>query len=921
MPIKPVDQAIKVILGPCIDDSDFKSREELLTYDQAGMEIDVILEKHDGTVSTTAVTPTTGGDYDWAHTDQGYYELELPASGGADYNNDTEGILTVVGYCTGVLPFRSQSYDIVPEKVYNSLIEGSDNLETDPVSLDGDAAALDNVVSVFKGTGHTDDVDLTARSLALTNDAGVGLVVSGSTSGMTVDGAAGPGIHAGGTTFGFEMTASAGPGLSCVASAGNNSGIVATGFGGGEGIIATGGGTSGHGIQGVGGTANGKGIYGVGTGTGEGLYCKGGNDGASGIKALGGTTNSIGIEAQGVGTHEGFRATGGTSSGIGIQGVGGTPNGIGIHADGSGTGAGLKIDGGSFGIDCDASAGPSAQFTGTTHGLEIAASAGPGIEVDGTTLGIEVDASDGPGVHIGGTTIGLDIDASAGMGLDIDGTTGGFDVRGSAGPGGYIASTGAGGHGLHILGNTGGLGVRIIGGNNGGGVGIYGGAAGDAGLHIEAQNAGESGLEVFGAGGGAGLLVTGGATGHGVQALGGATSGDGIYAAGQTLGDGMTLVGAGVGQYNLNLNGLDADVTLRDGMFAYGTVWVDDTGTASTAWPYGTAPYPTDTIARGKTIADANGLAQIQVRGDHTLAADMEGYNFIGGLYLDTTKMLDLGGFSVEHSSFRDLVVTGVGGNAALIGDQTTYTDCYLITHTNIHGWVYNGRVEGACSIRDGGYATFHNVLFGSGVACTLTLQAPAVCDIENMAGELTLAWMDGGVCSISMTRGSILTIDATCTAGTITVTGAGTVTDNSGGGCTVTVEVAAANLTQILGVAQSITDLKDFADTGYDPTAHKVQGVVLTDGCTSNADMRGTDGASTLTPAQVNTQVLDVLNVDTLIDGKTFVESQQIIAAGVLGVCAGAGTGTETFDGLDGVTLRATVTVDADGNRTVVVY
>lgn len=35
-------------------------------------------------------------------------------------------------------------------------------------------------------------------------------------------------------------------------------------------------------------------------------------------------------------------------------------------------------------------------------------------------------------------------------------------------------------------------------------------------------------------------------------------------------------------------------------------------------------------------------------------------------------------------------------------------------------------------------------------------------------------------------------------------------------------------------GAAQSATDLKDFADTGYDPAAHKVQGVVLTDTLTT---------------------------------------------------------------------------------------
>jgi len=47
-------------------------------------------------------------------------------------------------------------------------------------------------------------------------------------------------------------------------------------------------------------------------------------------------------------------------------------------------------------------------------------------------------------------------------------------------------------------------------------------------------------------------------------------------------------------------------------------------------------------------------------------------------------------------------------------------------------------------------------------------------------------------------------------------------------------------------GTVQSATDLKDFADAGYDPGTNKVQGVVLTDTCTTNSDMRGTDSAGT---------------------------------------------------------------------------
>lgn len=38
------------------------------------------------------------------------------------------------------------------------------------------------------------------------------------------------------------------------------------------------------------------------------------------------------------------------------------------------------------------------------------------------------------------------------------------------------------------------------------------------------------------------------------------------------------------------------------------------------------------------------------------------------------------------------------------------------------------------------------------------------------------------------------------------------------------------ANVTHLNDSSQSLTDLKDFADTGYDPSTHKVQGVVLVD-------------------------------------------------------------------------------------------
>jgi hypothetical protein len=58
---------------------------------------------------------------------------------------------------------------------------------------------------------------------------------------------------------------------------------------------------------------------------------------------------------------------------------------------------------------------------------------------------------------------------------------------------------------------------------------------------------------------------------------------------------------------------------------------------------------------------------------------------------------------------------------------------------------------------------------------------------------------------------------------------------------------------TYLAGVSQSLLDLKDFADEGYDPSTNKVQGVVLVDTTTTNTDMRGTDNALLAASAPTN--------------------------------------------------------------------
>lgn len=73
------------------------------------------------------------------------------------------------------------------------------------------------------------------------------------------------------------------------------------------------------------------------------------------------------------------------------------------------------------------------------------------------------------------------------------------------------------------------------------------------------------------------------------------------------------------------------------------------------------------------------------------------------------------------------------------------------------------------------------------------------------------------------------------------------------------------ADAVAIGGDTQSLTDLKDFADSGYDPASNKVQGVVLVDTTTTNSDMRGTDSAALATALATHDGKLDT--ADAAID------------------------------------------------------
>lgn len=109
---------------PLIDDTDFKSIEAAVAYNATGLALYWHFVTTAGAYSVTAVTPTTGGNYDWTDQgDAGVYTIEIPASGGASINNDTEGFGWFTGKATGVLPWCSPIYGFRAAGLNNLLID------------------------------------------------------------------------------------------------------------------------------------------------------------------------------------------------------------------------------------------------------------------------------------------------------------------------------------------------------------------------------------------------------------------------------------------------------------------------------------------------------------------------------------------------------------------------------------------------------------------------------------------------------------------------------------------------------------------------------------------------------------------------------------------------------------------------------
>lgn len=158
---------VPVNIFPLTDDTDFKTREVSIAYDQAGMDLAWNFVTTGGAYTRTAVTPTTAGVYDWVHQGDGMYSIEIPDAGGVSINNDTEGFGWFTGYCTGVLPWRGPVIGLRAAGLNNKLIDDaySATRALAGTALPDAVAAANGGIPTTNGTKVNQTVDLTAATI------------------------------------------------------------------------------------------------------------------------------------------------------------------------------------------------------------------------------------------------------------------------------------------------------------------------------------------------------------------------------------------------------------------------------------------------------------------------------------------------------------------------------------------------------------------------------------------------------------------------------------------------------------------------------------------------------------------------------------------------------------------------------------
>lgn len=224
-----------------------------------------------------------------------------------------------------------------------------------------------------------------------------------------------------------------------------------------------------------------------------------------------------------------------------------------------------------------------------------------------------------------------------------------------------------------------------------------------------------------------------------------------------------------------NSAGLINVVEIQRAAFNEAITFKEIGGTPGTTYPTGTPAQPSDNIPDSVAINAGYGFNTMRLIGDldagtgHTIT----GWSIIG-ISTENHVHLDPG------SAFTDVSFSFLHIHGDLYG-VTQMHDC-VIGHINgFAGELMDCTINDTVEVSPGQQASIIGCRTGQSGATIDCGGALANVNIRGITGDITLSNITSGAVSVSIVSGSV-TLDATCTGGSVVIDGTARVTDNSAG-------------------------------------------------------------------------------------------------------------------------------------------
>jgi hypothetical protein len=288
--------------------------------------------------------------------------------------------------------------------------------------------------------------------------------------------------------------------------------------------------------------------------------------------------------------------------------------------------------------------------------------------------------------------------------------------------------------------------------------------------------------------------------------------------------------------------------------YSDGAVWIDTSAsnTNTESFVDGVADNPVSTVAAARTIADAVGLKRFQLLAGSsiTLAQSYDGFAFMGEQW-----DLALGGQSISDTKIHGATVSGTctGANPPIF--ESCIFDAATTVPPSVHRHCFLGNTTITCG--SAGDYFFNDCIDRAAGTATPTIDTGSAVanvnvNIHHFAGGVAISNMgQTGTDSLVISGHTRLILNANCTGGTATILGTCDLTDNS---ATVTVTQTAEVINQVQTV-----------DTVVDAIKLETDKLTLGDAGAGVAGSIIEEIENRATPAQVNTEVVDVMTTDTL--------------------------------------------------------